>query len=291
MSIKRIADTVYTLRFLRLLVKDWTTMEAYKLGLIDEKGNKLKKATTPEEKNQYTLFHRLIYNLKRIIEKVPGGLARKFVSYASALYLIKEHTGLTEEEILNELNEMDIDLMSLMTEGNKEEETLLESGSIYQLKNDVVIESNIDMEAKSGTLVEIEENVGIHFNTNIYKAKHLLSNKTVYITCEDVQREILDDEFSVSTADVAMPDMPLPKPLTTRFGDKYQRFTVPTNVFQSFDKGRRKYQRWKKFLDLNDEKQNLIARFSKRHRDAVIVLQDEVTGAMRAIRPTSSDGL
>ena len=66
--------------------------------MLDAKGKKLKKAKTAEEKNAYTPFHRLVFNIKRLMEKVPGG-SSSVASYAAALYLIKEQNGLKEKDI------------------------------------------------------------------------------------------------------------------------------------------------------------------------------------------------
>ena len=78
--IKRAADLVYTFRFLTLLVTPFEKTEAFKLGLVDEKGKKLKKAQSADEKNAYTPFHRLVFNIKRLMSKVPGG-ASSIASY------------------------------------------------------------------------------------------------------------------------------------------------------------------------------------------------------------------
>ena len=58
--IQRAVDVYYTFRFLRQLVTPWNETKAYKLGLIDENGKVLRKAVTPEEKDAYTLFFRLV---------------------------------------------------------------------------------------------------------------------------------------------------------------------------------------------------------------------------------------
>ena len=42
--IKRAADLVYTFRFLTLLVTPFEKTEAFKLGILDKNGKKLKKA-------------------------------------------------------------------------------------------------------------------------------------------------------------------------------------------------------------------------------------------------------
>ena len=49
------------------------------------------------EKSSLTLLHRLVFNLKRIIEKVPFGKTQ-FASYAVALALLKEHCELSDEQ-------------------------------------------------------------------------------------------------------------------------------------------------------------------------------------------------
>ena len=92
----RAIDTVITFRVLKLLTMKWTDHEAYNLGIIDKKGkrNKEVKIDTKEKKEAFTFLHKLVFNLKRIIELLPGGKSR-LGSYAAALFLIKEHTGLT----------------------------------------------------------------------------------------------------------------------------------------------------------------------------------------------------
>ena len=48
---KRAGDLVYTFRFLKLLVTDFKDTEAFKLGLIDDKGKRLQRADSSEERN------------------------------------------------------------------------------------------------------------------------------------------------------------------------------------------------------------------------------------------------
>jgi len=89
-------------KFLRILTTKWEDTDAFKLGIIDEKGKILKKHSTlksSDEKDAYTLMHRLVWKLKRLLNKIPGGKS-KLASYAAALWLIKEErefTGTNEE--------------------------------------------------------------------------------------------------------------------------------------------------------------------------------------------------
>jgi hypothetical protein len=103
-------DTVVTFQFVKLLSQDFTEWKAYELGIIDESGDTLRPRRTlktTEEKNSFTTFHIVIRNLKRILEKTPFGKS-KLVSFASALFLIKENREnmpeYTEEELLEQLN-------------------------------------------------------------------------------------------------------------------------------------------------------------------------------------------
>ena len=70
MSLLRAGDFFYALRFLRLLTTPWKKTSAYELGIVDENGKKLKKPETSEEKSAYNVFHKLVYNLKRLLKKV-----------------------------------------------------------------------------------------------------------------------------------------------------------------------------------------------------------------------------
>lgn len=93
-GLSRIGDTFYALRFLRLLTMPWEKTAAFKEGVLDKDGNKIKDAETSVEKGAYTLFHRMVFNIRRMFKSLPGGLARKLSTYATALFLIREHYDL-----------------------------------------------------------------------------------------------------------------------------------------------------------------------------------------------------
>ena len=79
-------------KFLRILTTPWESTDAFKLGIVDEKGKILKKhrkLKLDKEKEAYTMMHRLVWKLKRLMEKIPFGKSR-LASYAAALWLIKE---------------------------------------------------------------------------------------------------------------------------------------------------------------------------------------------------------
>ena len=91
----RFIDAVITYRILKKLTTPFNETEAFKLGIVDAKGKVLKKEhelRSDEERAAYTLLDRLVFRLKRIIEKVPSE-NKKLVSMAAALLLIKEHAN------------------------------------------------------------------------------------------------------------------------------------------------------------------------------------------------------
>ena len=97
----RFVDSVLAYRILKMLTTPFDETEAFKLGIIDAKGKELKHMRdlhTVEERDAYSILHRMVYRLKRIIEKVPVQ-GKKLASYAAALALIKEHTEKNYEPI------------------------------------------------------------------------------------------------------------------------------------------------------------------------------------------------
>ena len=85
----RAIDLLITYRVIKLLVTPWEKHEAFKFGIIDKKGKVLRKSKTlkdSKEKNAYTLLHKFIFNLKRMLQRV--GLGSKIASFGVALTLL-----------------------------------------------------------------------------------------------------------------------------------------------------------------------------------------------------------
>jgi len=87
-----LVDTIIIFRILKKLTTPWEKTDAFKTGLIDKNGKVLvkKKDRTPQQKKAFTLLDRMVFNLKRLLGKVPGG-ASQIGSYVAALALIKEY--------------------------------------------------------------------------------------------------------------------------------------------------------------------------------------------------------
>jgi len=100
-------DLLLVYQFIKRLTTPFNKTEAYKLGIIDEKGKKIRSPETKAENNSYGYYDRMVFNLKKLLEKLPGG-SSKFASYAAALFLIKEgHTQkeFSEDELVQGLYE------------------------------------------------------------------------------------------------------------------------------------------------------------------------------------------
>lgn len=85
-------DNLIAYRVLSMLVKPFDETDAYKLGIIDDTGHNLIKSadfTTQEQKDSYTYLHRLVFNLKKILNKLPGGES-KLKNIVAAYFLVKE---------------------------------------------------------------------------------------------------------------------------------------------------------------------------------------------------------
>ena len=190
--ISRTGDLFYAFRFLRTLTKQWNQMEAFELGIIDENGKVLKKAkelTTPEEKSAYTVFHRLVFNIKRLLNKLPFGKS-KLASYAAALFLIKENTGLTEEEIRKVMSEVLDDMEELEEATWFQEDDKLKPGK-YKLTQEIVAPATGEPIAQPNDIIEVNEflePVTRLFEQNIYEVTHSKTGLKIYITNGEIKR-------------------------------------------------------------------------------------------------------
>ena len=185
------ADTVYTLRFLRLLTTPWEETNAYKEGLIDDEGNKLRKPVTEKDKSVYNMFHRLVFNIKKLINKVPGGKS-KLASYASALYLIKEHLNLSDKSIEKILKECDITPSDFLNESTRWFTTAdgMLSPGVYRLsEGGKAINSTGEEFGNKDDMVRVEEDCYPTYNLfglDIYEVIHTPTRQKMYVTAGEL---------------------------------------------------------------------------------------------------------
>jgi len=74
-------DLYFLYSFLKRLTTPFKETKAFELGIIDENGKVLRKRrtlSTEEEKDSYTLMDTMIFNMKKIMAKVPFGKSKLF---------------------------------------------------------------------------------------------------------------------------------------------------------------------------------------------------------------------
>nr|BAR35163.1 hypothetical protein [uncultured Mediterranean phage uvMED] len=108
-------DLLITYRIVKLLATPFNKQEAFKLGIIDEKGTVLRKYRTLQkssEKRAYTMLHRFVFNLKRILAK--AGIRGALGSFAVAAALLfkenkeaKKHQLVIESAVITYLKQID----------------------------------------------------------------------------------------------------------------------------------------------------------------------------------------
>jgi len=182
----RAADLTYSFRFLTLLVTPFEETNAFKLGIIDENGKRNKNVplTTSEMKSVYTSFHKLVFNIKKLLAKFPGGSSR-IASYAAALYLLKDNYNFSDKKlqsILDHCGYTTDDILAENTQWFVLPDKMLSPG-VYALKDDKVLSENHD-DVYAKDKVKVEDNsypVGDIFGLDIYKATHIRTNKTVHV--------------------------------------------------------------------------------------------------------------
>jgi hypothetical protein len=103
----RAVDAFLVYQTVKRLTTPFKNWDAYKAGIIDDKGNVIKKrgTLTPDEQKYWGYFDILTANLKKLLSKLPGGASR-LATIAAAAYLLKEHKDNynkpINEQLLNE---------------------------------------------------------------------------------------------------------------------------------------------------------------------------------------------
>ena len=199
----RAVDLFVTYRFLKLLTTPFEKTDAFKLGIIDKDGHRIKlpkstkpavELTTSELKNSYTILHKLIFNIKKLFAKVPG-LRTKVGTYAAALFLLKdtfkehvEDPDMFEKEFMKYLKENKIELDRDISEEVIGFGEVLPKGE-YVLKNDILNKEEEELTAKKGDKVIAfadESPVDTVLGVEIFPVVHMKTQEKIYVSLEDI---------------------------------------------------------------------------------------------------------
>jgi len=129
----RPVDLLIAYRVIKMLVTPFDKQPAFKYGIIDKDGNVLKKYKTitgSQEKRSYTILHRFVFNLKRILSKV--GIRGKLGSFAvAAALLLKE-----DKRYAIHKETIESAVITYLKDNNLYEEILNESREIPEVYTD-----------------------------------------------------------------------------------------------------------------------------------------------------------
>jgi len=204
----RAIDLFVTYRFIKLLTTPFEKTDAYKLGIIDENGNRVmpppiagvrqtKPATlgTTAEKNAYTILHKLVFNIKKIFAKVPG-LRTKVGTYAAALFLLKDtfkesvdDPDMFEKEFMKYLKEEGIEMDNSISEEVIGFGEVLPKGE-YVLVNDILNKEEEELSAKKGDKViayDDEAPIDTVLGVEIFPIIHVKTQEKIYVSLEDIK--------------------------------------------------------------------------------------------------------
>ena len=199
----RAVDLFVTYRFLKLLTTPFEKTDAFKLGIIDANGHRIKlpkstkpavELTTSELKNSYTILHKLIFNIKKLFAKVPG-LRTKVGTYAAALFLLKdtfkehvEDPDMFEKEFIKYLKENKIELDREISEEVIGFGEVLPKGE-YVLKNDILNKEEEELTAKKGdrgVAFADESPIDTVLGVEIFPVVHVKTQEKIYVSLEDI---------------------------------------------------------------------------------------------------------
>ena len=199
----RAIDLFVTYRFVKLLTTPFEKTDAFKLGIIDKDGNRTdKKLYKIDERNAYTVLHKLVFNIKKIFSKVPG-LRTKVGTYATALFLLKD----TFKEHIEDPQVFEKEFMKFIKENNIElddtiiEEVTLDNGrlakGIYKLTQDVVTtEEEDEIDALEGDEVEVFEDTPASdtiLGVNVFPVIHKKTKQKIFVSAEDIKELDIGD--------------------------------------------------------------------------------------------------
>ena len=182
----RAVDALIAFRLIKLLTTPFNRTEAYKLGIIDEKGKVLIKARDfmksfrdstirMKARKSYTMLTRFVFNLKRLLAKV-GIRSPLATGAAAAIAFFKEEYGehpevakLDYKHLKEQGFEYDIseNYGEPLSEG-----TYKVKNDIYDLDGDIIINKDEEIEFKT--------------TTDTILGYDVFKYKDVYLTTEDL---------------------------------------------------------------------------------------------------------
>ena len=150
---------------------------------------------TTQQKNAYTILHKLVFNIKKIFAKVPG-LRTKVGTYAAALFLLKDtfkesvdDPDMFEKEFVKYLKENDVEFDDSISEEVIGFGEILPKGE-YVLVNDILNKEEEELSAKKGDKViafDDEPPIDTVLGVEIFPVIHVQTQEKIYVSLEDIK--------------------------------------------------------------------------------------------------------
>ena len=87
----RALDAVVAIRILKMMATPIEKSEAFKAGIVDKSGKKLRDPSGAQELNMYSLLQKFVYKVQYALNHSPNYQAKRLLSFASALALMREY--------------------------------------------------------------------------------------------------------------------------------------------------------------------------------------------------------
>jgi len=284
-AIASIGNIYFVYQFLKKLVTPFEKTEAFKLGIIDNKGKILKKRrdlTTVAEKEAYNLSDTLIWNLKKILAKVPGG-SSKIASYAAALWLIKEQGNGKIFVNEKELEKQFFDYFEKLENDDLNESTFDNVSDKIVLGILQAYDEEQESHAKFLTLANVYTGLSKEYIQEEFLTMTLPFNETIN---EEFEQFLNEDAPVTAVAGVATRGIPLGKPPKGLVMKKFAGmdvFAVSPSLYPKSRQGKKKFDRYSRYVGEDDAGQYIRA-YARKFPKKPIIVMDSDTGCMQFLR-------
>jgi|15BtaG_2_1085339.scaffolds.fasta_scaffold01560_5 hypothetical protein len=271
MTQKRLSEQVdffVAYKFIKILTQDFKDTDAFKLGIIDKDGKILKKRKqlkTGEEKKAYTIIHTLVWNMKKLMMKVPG-LKSKLGAYATALFLLKEscndnNSKQNFQELVNYLKEEGIQKDSndifehSFTDNKLSEGVYITTQEIISPNFECISEGDVIIVGEDTKLFKSFEGI------SLYEAIHMNSGRNIIVTKSSIEKLCEDIEEAPETfAGSAIFDV--------------KDSDVSDNYSNPFSPSREKHERWNNSLNMNTDSSSKIKKYIHRNPSKDVIVRN-----------------
>lgn len=295
-----LVDTYIAYKLIKMLSLPFRKMNAYKLGIIDEKGNRIR---TPEAdlaaKNagfKYTNLHKIAINLKRLLAKIPFGRTM-LAGFASALWLLKEEAARMGAKDKHLIEKVFLDYLS-------SNEYILDLNESQSYRKSLP-PGRYSLRGKKFITKEELQPIGDVFGIPVYSHNNMVFAEADLKKFDDFDQpsegtpeakrkavkmtpgQVSETTNVVGTGNIAGAgpgDIPPVRKKRDKFAG-YDVFDLETEDYCKFHSGpRERYERWSKRLNMEKIESQEIKNYARTHPATPIIIRDKTTGMMTYLR-------